>query len=166
MLDKYNRYLSDENTGIEMLYRNKDIDTTEFTNTEDVAKYNQSAEHFDIKTLQILGEDDFDRINTYIIPQHYKELNVEEYIRGLVPQSNGNNQATARVEMELAMYKERGLYPILQTLIYVVDTLRKHNLVWGVGRGSSVASYLLHLIGVHKVDSVKYNLDIKEFLKR
>lgn len=166
MLDKYNRYLSDENTGIEMLYRNKDINTTEFTNTEDVAKYNQSAEHFDIKTLQILGEDDFDRINTYIIPQHYKELNVEEYIRGLVPQSNGNNQATARVEMELAMYKERGLYPILQTLIYVVDTLRKHNLVWGVGRGSSVASYLLHLIGVHKVDSVKYNLDIKEFLKR
>ena len=68
--------------------------------------------------------------------------------------------------MELAMYNERGLYPILQVLIYVVDTLRKHNLVWGVGRGSSVASYLLHLSGVHKVDSVKYNLDIKEFLKR
>lgn len=166
MLDKHNRYLSDENTGVEMLYRNKDINTTEFTNTDDVAKYNANAQHFDIKTLQILGEEDFDRINTYIIPQHYKELDVEEYIRGLVPQSNGNNKATARVEMELALYKERGLYPILQVLIYVVDTLRKHNLVWGVGRGSSVASYLLHLIGVHKVDSVKYNLDIKEFLKR
>ena len=77
-----------------------------------------------------------------------------------------NAEASQRVEMELAMYKERGLYPILQVLIYVVDTLRKHNLVWGVGRGSSVASYLLHLIGVHKVDSVKYNLDIKEFIKR
>ena len=109
MLDKHNRYLSDENTGVEMLYRNKDINTTEFTNTDDVAKYNANAQHFDIKTLQILGEEDFDRINTYIIPQHYKELDVEEYIRGLVPQSNGNNKATARVEMELALYKERGL---------------------------------------------------------
>tara|TARA_B100000902_G_scaffold399690_1_gene471849 strand:+ start:2115 stop:2609 length:495 start_codon:yes stop_codon:yes gene_type:complete len=164
MLDKHNRYLSDENTGVEMLYRNKDINTTEFTNTSDIAKYNANAQHFDIKTLQILGEEDFDRINTYIIPQHYKELDVEEYIRGLV--EHGDSDQTGRVEMELALYKERGLYPILQVLIYVVDTLRKHNLVWGVGRGSSVASYLLHLIGVHKVDSVKYNLDIKEFLKR
>lgn len=169
MLDKHNRYLSDENTGVEMLYRNKDINTTEFTNTDDIAKYNANAQHFDIKTLQILGEEDFDRINTYIIPQHYKELDVEEYIRGLVPNGVGgtdNAETSQRVEMELALYKERGLYPILQVLIYVVDTLRKHNLVWGVGRGSSVASYLLHLIGVHKVDSVKYNLDIKEFLKR
>jgi DNA polymerase III alpha subunit len=170
MLDKHNRYLSDENTGVEMLYRNIDINTTEFQNTDDIAMYNKNAEHFDIKTLQILGEDDLDRINTYIIPQHYKDLDVEEYINGLVKSKSGDSdisvKAKARVEMELAMYKERGLYPILQVLIYVVDTLRKHNLVWGVGRGSSVASYLLHLIGVHKVDSVKYNLDIKEFLKR
>jgi len=43
--------------------------------------------------------------------------------------------------------------------------MRKNNLVWGVGRGSSVSSYLLYLIGVHKVDSYKYRLDIKEFLK-
>jgi DNA polymerase III alpha subunit len=48
---------------------------------------------------------------------------------------------------------------------YLVDTLRKNNVVWGVGRGSSVASYILYLIGVHKVDSIKYNLDINEFLK-
>ena len=169
MLDKHNRYLSDENTGIEMLYHNKDIHKAEFTNTEDIEKYNQSASEFDVKTLQILSEDDLDRINTYIIPQHYKELDVEEYIRKLVPNGvdgTDNAEASQRVEMELAMYTERGLYPILQVLIYVVDTLRKHNLVWGVGRGSSVASYLLHLIGVHKVDSVKYNLDIKEFIKR
>jgi DNA polymerase III alpha subunit len=71
----------------------------------------------------------------------------------------------ARVEQELAMYNERGLYPILQLLIYIIDTMRKYNLVWGVGRGSSVSSYILYLLGVHKVDSHKYNLDIKEFLK-
>ena len=67
--------------------------------------------------------------------------------------------------MELTMFEERGLFPVIQILIYIIETMRKHKLVWGVGRGSSVASYVLYLLGVHKVDSLKYNLDIKEFLK-
>ena len=67
--------------------------------------------------------------------------------------------------MELAEFEARNLFPILQLLIYIIDTMRKNNLVWGVGRGSSVASYILYLLGVHKVNSVKYNLNIKEFLK-
>jgi DNA polymerase III alpha subunit len=169
MLDKHQRYQSDENTGMEMLYHSADINKVEFLNTNDITKFNAFAEELGIKKLEILGDDDFDRINTYIIPQHYKELDVESYVRQLIP--NGvdgtDNAATSqRVEMELALYKEQGLIPILQVLIYVVDTLRKNNLVWGVGRGSSVASYILYLIGIHKVDSLKYNLDIKEFLKR
>ena len=67
--------------------------------------------------------------------------------------------------MELTMFEERGLFPVIQILIYIVDTMRKHSLVWGVGRGSSVASYVLYILGVHKINSLKYNLDIKEFLK-
>jgi DNA polymerase III alpha subunit len=63
------------------------------------------------------------------------------------------------------MFRARNLFPVLQLLIYIVDTMRKHNIVWGVGRGSSVASYCLYLIGVHKIDSLKYNLNIREFLK-
>jgi DNA polymerase III alpha subunit len=43
--------------------------------------------------------------------------------------------------------------------------MRKENIVWGVGRGSSVASYVLYLIGVHKIDSLYYNLDVEEFLR-
>jgi len=70
-----------------------------------------------------------------------------------------------RVVEELEQYRSRNLYPILRALIYIIDTMRKHKIVWGVGRGSSVASYVLYLLGVHKVDSLKYNLDIKEFLK-
>jgi len=43
--------------------------------------------------------------------------------------------------------------------------LRKNNIVWGVGRGSSVASYVLFLLGVHKIDSMYYELSVDEFLK-
>ena len=46
-----------------------------------------------------------------------------------------------------------------------IDTLREKNVVWGVGRGSSVASFCLFLIGVHKVNPILYKLKINEFLR-
>jgi DNA polymerase III alpha subunit len=69
------------------------------------------------------------------------------------------------VGQELLLYSERDLFPLLQYLKYLVDTLRANKIVWGVGRGSSVASYVLYLLGVHKINSIKYELEIDEFLK-
>ena len=43
--------------------------------------------------------------------------------------------------------------------------MRLNNVVWGLGRGSSTASYILYLLGVHKIDSLYYDLPIEEFLK-
>ena len=54
---------------------------------------------------------------------------------------------------------------VLRFMVYMIDTMRKNNIVWGVGRGSSVSSYILYLIGVHKVDSIKFELNIEEFLR-
>jgi DNA polymerase III alpha subunit len=54
---------------------------------------------------------------------------------------------------------------LLRWLKYFVDTCEANNIVRGVGRGSSVASYVLYVLGVHQVDSVKYNLDWQEFLR-
>lgn len=168
MLDKYQRYQSDESTGMEMLYHNRDINKVGFLNTEDTTKFNKFAEEFGIKELEILGEEDFDRINTYIIPQQYKDLDVVGYIKELVPNGvdgTDNAETSQRVDMELTEYKARNLYPVLRVLIYIIETMRRNNLVWGIGRGSSIASYVLFLLGIHKVNSIKYNLDIKEFLK-
>ena len=54
---------------------------------------------------------------------------------------------------------------LLNYMIYLVDFMRENKIVWGVGRGSSVASYVLYLIGVHKIDSLYYDLDVAEFLR-
>jgi len=149
-------YLADEQTGIELLYRGEDISDIAFA---DIKQFNKVA-----KELELNDISDVSRISKeFNIPQHYKELDVEKYIHDKLVQRDPDE--IGRVEMELAMYKERGLFPVLQLLIWIVDTMRKHNLVWGVGRGSSVSSYLLYILGVHKVDSHKYRLDIKEFLK-
>jgi DNA polymerase III alpha subunit len=145
-----------ESDGIELLYRNKSITGIPF---DDVDQFNQYADSLELEQLV----NDIEYSKQFNIPQYYLELDVEQYIRDLVLNAEPHKQA--RVEAELDLFRTRNLFPVLQLLIYIVDTMRKHNLVWGVGRGSSVASYCLYLIGIHKIDSVKYNLDIREFLK-
>jgi DNA polymerase III alpha subunit len=95
------------------------------------------------------------------MPVEYKDMDIAEYVLSLCKAEH----ELQRVGQELLLYQERDLFDLLRYLKYLVDTLRKNNVVWGVGRGSSVASYVLFLIGVHKIDSLYYNLDIEEFLK-
>lgn len=150
-----------EQQGIELLYRNRDISNIPFGNVD---LYNDHCDELDIEALVT----DIDYSREFNIPQYYKEIDVEDYIKELIPHAEDQTDKLAylkRVEEELALYKARNLYPVLQLMIYIIDTMRKNNLVWGVGRGSSVASYVLYLIGVHKIDSLRYNLNIKEFLK-
>lgn len=148
-----------EQQGIELLYRNRDISNIPF---DAVEQFNKFCDDLDIEQLVT----DIEYNKTFNIPQYYKEIDVEQFVRELIPTSGQDvNIITARVEMELAEYKARNMYPVLQLMIYIVNTLRKNDLVWGVGRGSSVASYVLYLIGIHKIDSLKYNLNIEEFLK-
>ena len=66
---------------------------------------------------------------------------------------------------ELEEFKKRDMLDLLKYMIYLVDFMRSNNIVWGVGRGSSVASYVLYLIGVHRVNSIQYDLDWREFLR-
>ena len=145
-----------ESDGIELLYRNKSLYGIPFY---DADSFNRVCDSLELDKLAT----DIEYSQQFNIPQHYVEIDVESYIRTLV--ADAGPAAQARVEQELEMFRTRNLYPILQLLIYIVDTMRKNNIVWGVGRGSSVASYCLYLLGVHKIDSLKYNLDIREFLK-
>ena len=98
---------------------------------------------------------------TWHMPQRYKDMDIAKYILDLC----STEAELQRCGHELMLYQERNLFDLLKYLKYLVDTLRKNKVVWGVGRGSSVASYVLFLLGVHKIDSLYYNLDIEEFLK-
>jgi DNA polymerase III alpha subunit len=99
---------------------------------------------------------------TWNMPEDYRRLDIKKHI-----ESNYmlNNIQLARVDLELDEFKQRNLTDLLRFLVYFIDTVRTNNIVYGVGRGSSIASYVLYLLKVHRIDSFKYNLDIKEFLK-
>lgn len=106
--------------------------------------------------------EEFDQVcqGDWFIPDEYKNMDIEGYLTHVCPKQNYQ-----RLIEELQEFRARNMLPLLRTLKYVVDTLQEHKIVWGVGRGSSVASYVLYLLGVHKIDSIKYDLDWQEFLR-
>lgn len=104
-----------------------------------------------------LAETDLD----WPIPDEYKKLDVANFLLGKV----NSQEEYKRVEEEYAEFESRDLIDLLRFLIYMMSVIKDNNIVYGVGRGSSVSSYILYLIGVHRVNSLKFNLDIKEFLK-
>lgn len=107
--------------------------------------------------------DDYDLINqsTWQIPHEYQNFD----IAGWLLDKCATEKEQHRVTEELELFFQYEMIDVLICLKYLVDFMRKHEIVWGLGRGSSVASYCLFLIGIHKIDSIKYDLDIREFLK-
>ena len=126
-------------------------------NPNDIVQYlervDQERLDYPLTKLQV------DKSN-WFIPTDYQQLDIEKYLVDQCPEQN-----YPRLIEELALFKQNNMIPVLKTMKYVVDTLRANNIVWGVGRGSSVSSYVLYLIGIHKIDSVKYALPIDEFFK-
>lgn len=99
-------------------------------------------------------------VSNWLIPDEYKNMDIERLLieRCAAPNSQ-------RLIQELALFRKYDMIIVLKAMKYLVDTMRSENIVWGVGRGSCVASYALYLLGVHKIDPVKYNLPINEFFK-
>ena len=138
-------------------------------NDPEIIKYNESARLMGEKELPLYKQLDIDQTTfdsmlqqDWLMPDKYKTLDIEAWLFEQTPPWNPEH---ARVAEEIEAYKARNMLDLLRWLKYFVDTMRGHNVVWGVGRGSSVASYVLFLIGVHKIDSIKYNLDWQEFLR-
>ncbi len=112
-------------------------------------------------TDQTLVEFDAIKQNNWFMPNEYKEFDIAKFV---LDQCKSEAELQ-RAGKELLLFQEREMFTLLQYLKYLVDVMRKHNIVWGVGRGSSVASFVLYIIGVHKINSLYYDLSIEEFIK-
>ena len=110
----------------------------------------ESIEEFDCRLQQ-----------TWHMPENYKKLDIAQHILDLCT----TDAELQRCGHELLLYQERNLFDLLRFLKYLVDTMSEHQVIWGVGRGSSVASYVLYKLGVHRINSMFYDLDVGEFLR-
>lgn len=152
-----------------LLYVNPDIDLHHVP-VDNPEEFNRSIKElfYDFKPLpkyhEAIGSiEEFDTANqsNWHMPQSYKDMDIAKWCLDQCQ----TEEELQRVGKELMMYQDRDLLPLLQFMKYFVDIMRKNNVVWGVGRGSSTASYVLFLIGVHKIDALYYGLTIEEFIK-
>lgn len=171
-LTKFKETIVNEDDVVAAIYSGKftDFPSLLLDDADLVKQFNdavaENAEH--IQKLELYQESqetqaEFDarNQNSWFMPEEYRTYDIVDW---LYCKCRSVEEKT-RVTEELKLFAQHNMIYLLKYIKYLVDTMRKNNIVWGVGRGSSVASYVLYLIGIHKIDSIKYGLDIKEFLK-
>ena len=149
-------YLQDPNRTIKRALVENEIkfdEVLELENAPELIQYNKldmTVEQFDNNNQ-----------SNWLMPEQYKTMDIAQYV---LNQCQGEAELQ-RAGEELLLFQERDMFVLLRYLKYLVDTMRENNIVWGVGRGSSVASFVLFLLGIHRINSLYYDLSIDEFLK-
>lgn len=167
--DKYSQIIFNEDDLMDIVMRGRalaDIHEIIVDETVNIERAVGLIEHLPLLVRR--GDDattvvDWDKTNQrqWHMPKEYKDLDIAQYILDLC----GGEAELQRVGEELLLYQERDLFDLLRYLKYLVDIMKENRVIWGVGRGSSVASFVLYKLGVHKIDSLHYNLDVHEFLR-
>jgi DNA polymerase III alpha subunit len=167
--DQYGQAMVSADDLFELLYRDPKIDLAQYP-VLDPEQYNNSVQELvadldplpQYRSLEIpIAEFDQQNQARWFMPKEYQDFDIAKW---LIDQCR-TDQELERVADELVRYQAKELFPLLCYLKYLVDVMHQHDIVWGVGRGSSVSSYVLYLIGVHRINSLHYNLDIEEFLR-
>lgn len=168
-LDKYSNPIFTEQDLFEALYKGYQFNASDTLlvdkRTDDVrALESQLGFKFlePFETYFDVAEYDTACQSIWNMPDEYKSMDIEQWV---IEQVAPWDDACIRIQEELEAFKARNMLDLLRWLKYFVDTCEKEGILRGVGRGSSVASYVLYIIGVHSIDSIKYNLDWQEFLR-
>jgi DNA polymerase III alpha subunit len=166
--DEYGLIYYTEQDLFKALYKNPKLDINGFT-LLDPEQFNTSANSLynNIELSKVTKPDvsveEFDHRNQQVwaMPVQYAEMDIAKWI---LDQCNTEAELQ-RCGEELLLYQERNLLNLLRFLKYFVDTMQNNNILIGLGRGSSVSSYVLYKLGVHRIDSMYYDLDVEEFLR-
>lgn len=166
--DRYGQIIFSEKDLVDLYLTNTDtMFKHELLTTNDITFDSSLGLDYIPKTKKYIDPgltiEEFDQTssNNWHFPDEYKNFDIAKFVLDQCQ----NEEELQRAGEELLIYQERGMFVLLQYLKYLVDTMRKNNIVWGVGRGSSVASFVLFLIGVHKINPLYYGLSVEEFLR-
>lgn len=173
MIDLKDRIILDDGTVIcstlaamSILYQGNDLTGVILDDPVQAEEFNHATARLDqdFETVYSACGPQYQYVNWYdmwLTPDEYKARDVQAHCL----QQCTTDQQRERVLLEMKLFEERNMIPVLRHLMWMVDHMRKHKILYGVGRGSSVSSYVLFLIGINRIDPLKFNLDISEFLK-
>jgi DNA polymerase III alpha subunit len=169
-VDPWGRTVLDMDDLPELLYTGLKVEDVYFADDSESERFNRLCRQWDrpqhaVRVPEPVAhspeEEHATRASQWLVCDELRGLDV----RAFLISACSTDAQRARVNQEMDLYEDRGLVPLLQTMICLVEHFRANKVVWGVGRGSSVASYVLYMIGVHRIDSILYDLKIEEFLK-
>lgn len=165
--DKYGNPIYTENDLCELFLKNTELKISNILTNDDIDISNILELEYLPHLIKYIDPNlpihvfDNNMQKNWHIPDDYKNMDIAKYILDLCQ----TEEELQRAGQELLLFQERDMFILLKYLKYLVDTMRNHNIVWGVGRGSSVASFVLFLLGVHKINSLYYDISIDEFIK-
>jgi DNA polymerase III alpha subunit len=167
--DQYGQLIYNQNDLIDLLMQGRDMQQLSGLLVDDSVQVDRLSQV--VKTVpdllshqpQNITVEEFDQAcqTVWHMPDQYKKLDIAAHVLSLCR----TPEELQRCGTELLLYQERNLFDLLRYLTYLVNVMKSNNIIWGVGRGSSVASYVLYLLGVHRIDSMYFDLDISEFLR-
>ena len=169
--NNYGEIIFNDNDVADLLMQGRDIDSLNgmlVDSTVNIEKIVEFVDDFPNKFVcynyvndQLIPEWDHVKQQKWHMPQEYKDMDIAQYILDLCT----GEAELQRCGEELLLYQEKDLFNLLKFLKYLVDIMKANNVIWGVGRGSSVASFVLYKMGVHRINSMFYKLHISEFLR-
>jgi DNA polymerase-3 subunit alpha len=169
MKDHYGRVYLNEPEAMKLVYSNPTIDLNTIV-IDNSVKFNKAVEELysDVPKLKqyvpldiSIEEFDKNNQNNWFMPKEYIDFDISKWV---LEQCDGDTELQ-RAGEELLTFQERNLLPLLNFMYYLVETMKKQNIVWGVGRGSSVSSFVLYKIGINRINPIYYSLDFTEFLR-
>ena len=151
---------------IELLYSGRTLDSVLAVNSEEIELHNATDQFLDTGYGNIEQADgaiygDVDWFSHWMTPEPYASMDVTQ----VCWDKCRNDAERQRVAEEMLLFEQRNMIPVLLHLLFLVDHWREQGIVWGVGRGSSVSSLILHLIGINRINPLEFDLGIDEFLK-
>ena len=171
IVDDYGRVVMSSDEMIALLYEGRELTDdilaepgTEIERYNELCRINDKLGHLIPVALPkaITPEQEHaDRQAQWFMGDKYLEMDVW----ATLTERCSDDAERARIAIEKIEYQKRGLDPLLRLMMFLVDEFRHRKVVWGVGRGSSVASFALYLIGIIKINPMKYGLEIGDFLK-
>lgn len=91
-----------------------------------------------------------------------------DYILEAVRESDrfsGDEKELNRLDEEMEYFFKTGNIHFVYDVLKLIERFKKEDTLWGVGRGSSCASFLMYVLGINDVNPLIYNISFTEMTK-
>jgi DNA polymerase III alpha subunit len=152
---------------IELMLCDTDLTNVVVDDAERISRYNDHCKKFDKQEFNFSPHQtplNIHKFHNERITEWLNEYADDSIWEELFAKCKTPQEQTRFVE-ELEEFSRRGMLPLLQNLYSIIQSIDEKGIVRGVGRGSSVASFILYLMEVHFVNPLEYNLPLSDFLR-